>query len=251
MQQVWAVGDSLTYGVGWPGDTPGGWRAPVADALADPNGSGGREPEGSGRRELAWVGSSCLNPAPGREADRHDGHPGLRVDELAALPPVSADLVIAQGGTNDLIQRHSTRSWPGGRYDEFDEAQRATFAADLAGRLHDWWRALAGIAPVVAWTLPPVGRGGPRYASPTIIEVNRLLRTEVIAALRGQGLPVTLADLHTALAPDGTVTPGLLGIDGVHPTPDGYRAIARVLEPVVRQALPVPVRRPGSPAGSP
>lgn len=223
MASIWAVGDSLTYGTGWPADTPGGWRALVADRLAEP---------------VRWVGSVADNPAPGRAGDRHDGHPGWRVDQLAGLPAYPADLVIAQGGTNDLVQRWGAAGAQ--RYDEFDEPSRERFAAELAGRLADWWRRLGVGRRLLVWTIPPAGRGGPLYQSPTLIAANLLIVNEVVPALTAAGLAVTLADVATALAPDGALTPGLIGTDGVHPTPAGYTRIAELLAPLTAAALAGP-----------
>ena len=213
MTTIWALGDSLTYGVSWPGDTPGGWRALVADALPD----------------LRWIGSSQENAALGSVAVRHDGHPGWRLDQIAGLlPGPAADIVVVQGGSNDVIFR-----WAPGRpfheaYDEFDEEQRPRFVADLLERYDTL---LGGVARsgarVLTWTIPPMGHGGPRYGSPSVADINAEIPR--IAARHG----AVVADLHTALAPTGEVSAGILGEDGVHPTPLGYRQIADVLTPLV------------------
>ncbi len=214
MTTVWALGDSLTYGVSWPGDTPGGWRALVGDALP----------------QLTWLGSSAENPGPGSAAVRHDGHPGWRADELTALVAAGprADIVLVQAGSNDVIQR-----WAPGRpfhrtYDEFDDGQRAVFAADLLGRLSALLSAVAATgATVLTWTVPPMGHGGPRYGSPSVADVNRGLPAVAEAA------GTALVDVHLALAPTGAASAGVLGNDGVHPTPLGYRAIADVVTPAL------------------
>ncbi len=218
MTTVWALGDSLTCGVSWPGDTPGGWRALVADALPG----------------LRWLGSSSANAAPESAAVRHDGHPGWRVEEIAALVADGprAEVVVVQGGTNDVIQR-----WAPGRpfhltYDEFDADQRVEFAGDLLGRLDVLLGAVVATgARVLTWTIPPMGHGGPFYGSPSVADVNAGL--PALAAGRG----AVLADLHSALAPTGEVSAGVLGADGVHPTPLGYRQIADVLTPLVATLL--------------
>jgi lysophospholipase L1-like esterase len=215
---VWALGDSLTYGVSWPADTPGGWRVLVADALPS----------------LRWVGGSAENPAPGRDDLRHDGHPGWRIDQIASLVSDGprADLVIVQGGSNDIIQR-----WAPGHpfhqtYDEFDEGQRQVFAADLLERYDALLGAVTATgARVITWTLPPIGPGGAYYGSPSVADVNAGI--PAVAAAHG----AVLADIGLALAPDGAVTAGALGADGVHPTPTGYGVIAAVLTPLVQQVL--------------
>jgi lysophospholipase L1-like esterase len=215
---VWALGDSLTYGVSWPGDTPGGWRALVGDALPD----------------LEWLGSSSDNAAPDSAAVRHDGHPGWRVDQLTALAAAGprADVVVVQAGSNDVIQR-----WAPGRafhqtYDEFDDDQRAVFAADLLARYDALLAALSATgARVLTWTAPPMGLGGPRYGSPSIADLNAGI--PAVAGRHG----ASVVDVHLALAPTDAVSAGGLGSDGVHPTPMGYRAIADVVAPALAALL--------------
>lgn len=218
MTSVWSLGDSLTYGVGFPADTPGGWRSLVADALPS----------------LSWLGSSVENPAPGQREIRHDGHPGWRLDEIAALVPDGprADVVVVQGGSNDVLQR-----WAPGRpfhlrYDEFDAGERAAFAADALARFDALLSAVAATgARVLTWTVPPIGPGGPLYGSPSVAALN----AGIPAVARRHG--AVLADMNTALAPGGRVTPGILGADGVHPTPSGYAVIAAVLTALIERTL--------------
>lgn len=226
MTTVWALGDSLTYGVSWPGDTPGGWRALVGDALP----------------QLVWLGSREDNPAPGSAAIRHDGHPGWRIDQLASAVPGGpaadtaagprVDIAIVQGGSNDVIFR-----WAPGQpfhqtYDEFDDGQRALFTAGLLARCDALLTTVAAhAATVLLWTIPPMGHGGPRYGSPTVAAVNAALPE--LAARHG----AVLVDVHTALAPTGAASAGVLGTDGVHPTPMGYRVIADVLTPALDPLL--------------
>ncbi|HEY5336335.1 MAG TPA: GDSL-type esterase/lipase family protein, partial [Mycobacteriales bacterium] len=182
-------------------------------------------------------GSSTENPAPGQRGHRHDGHPGWRLDEIATLVASGprADLVVVQGGSNDVIQR-----WAPGRpfhlrYDEFDHEERALFVADTLSRYDALLSAVVATgARVVTWTVPPIGPGGALYGSPSVADLN--VAIPGVAEKHG----AVVADLNTALAPDGQVTPGNLGADGVHPTPNGYAVMAGVLTPVIREAA----RRP-------
>lgn len=221
MTTIWALGDSLTYGVSWPADTPGGWRALVAEALP----------------ALDWLGSSIENPAPGRDDLRHDGHPGWRLDEIAALVTgeTAPDIVVVQGGSNDVIQRWAPGRPFHQRYDEFDDDERSAFAADALARYDALLSAVAATgARVVTWTVPPIGPGGALYGSPSVSDLNAAIPA---VAARHQA---SVADVNTALAPDGRVTPGNLGGDGVHPTPNGYAVIAGVLTPILRGVLAEP-----------
>lgn len=218
MATVWALGDSLTYGVSWPADTPGGWRGPVADAVPS----------------LSWLGSSAQNPAPGRDDLRHDGHPGWRTDEITLLVAggPTVDVVIVQGGSNDIIQRWAPGETWHQSYDEFDDQQRATFAAGVLERFDALLSAASTRARhVISWTVPPIGPGGAFYGSPSVADVNAGI--PAVAARHG----AVVCDVALALAPDGAVTPGVLGADGVHPTPAGYAVIASVLAPLLTSLL--------------
>jgi lysophospholipase L1-like esterase len=128
------------------------------------------------------------------------------------------------------------------RYDEFDCEERAVFAADTLGRYDELLSSVVATgARVVTWTVPPIGPGGALYGSPSVADLNAAI--PAIAEKHG----AVLADLNTALAPDGRVTPGNLGADGVHPTPNGYRVIAGVLTPVLAAALKEPRPRQSPP----
>lgn len=218
MATIWALGDSLTYGVSWPADTAGGWRARVADALP----------------ALTWLGSSTANAAPGQRETRHDGHPGWRLDEIATLVAGGprADVAVVQGGSNDVIQRWAPGRPFHQRYDEFDDDERAAFAADALCRFEALVSSLAATgARVVVWSVPPIGRGGALYGSPSVADLNAGI--PAVAERHG----ALLADVHATLAPGGRVSPGNLGGDGVHPTPHGYAVIADLLVPVIRAAM--------------
>jgi lysophospholipase L1-like esterase len=225
VRDVWTVGDSLSWGVGWPTGTAGGWRGVVAAALGD---------------AARWIGSSDENPPPGRRHDRHDGHPGWRIDQLAALarPRRPPALAIVQAGTNDLLQRYAPGRPFHGRYDETDGLQRDLYAADLVARLAALVRALVepGTALVLCSVTPLVISDFP-YSSPSVAAVNDAMRDQLLPDLRADGYAAHLADLASVLAPNGAITPGLLGADGVHPTEAGYAAIARTLTPLVADAL--------------
>lgn len=139
--------------------------------------------------------------------------------------------MVVQGGSNDVIQRWAPGRPFHQRYDEFDDAERAVFSADALGRFEALLSAVAATgARVVTWTVPPIGPGGALYGSPSVTDLN----AGIPGVARRHG--ALLADMYTALAPGGRVTPGNLGADGVHPTPNGYRVMAGVLTAVLTAA---------------
>ncbi len=91
--------------------------------------------------------------------------------------------------------------------------------ADAIERMADELAA-AGVAPILA-TLPPFDA-----APAALIDFN--------AAVVAIGLPVI--DFYAALVVDGRYAPGL-DRDGLHPSIEGARVMARAAEPVVRAAL--------------
>lgn len=236
--RVLPLGDSLTFGGTVDGRVPGGYRAPLASELR------------RARVPARFVGTSLANPLPGQEgeadASSHDGWPGARVDELdASLGQTTAldgghwldgtatrralrpDVVVVHAGTNDIGQGYDPQgTYPGGRYDPADPAQRAAFVAHLAGRLTALVEHVHGLAPDAGVVLCTVGP----LADPTAADLDAAIRAQVVPALQAAGVRVALADTAAAL---GSVGPGQMSADGVHPTAQGYGTMAAVIAPQV------------------
>ena len=134
----------------------------------------------------------------GVEGDRTD-EIELRLDECAD----GAEVLVVQGGTNDLTQGHAP-------------AVAAANLREVIRRAKD-----AGLRTLVA-TVPPINAGYPRWA-PAVTRLNELIR----AIARREGVPVI--DFFELLEDPGR--PGRMRArwtaDGVHPTVAGYARLGR------------------------
>lgn len=248
--RIYPLGDSITYGV----FVPGGYRLPLSAALT-----------ASGiAHEMVGASTSNSTGLDGLHA-RHNGHPGFRIDQDAAgldgragpssdlgghwltgtagRRPIHPDVTVIHLGTNDINQRYdpgTTYAGSGGKADLADPAQRATFVRHAAARLQalvDKLQALRPRSRVVLSNLVPIDEA-PFDA--TVAAYNAHV-ARIAAAERRGGARVVLADVwsaFTARTPDGPVTrPGLLMPDTVHPTRDGYVAMATVYRDAVAEVL--------------
>ena len=247
---VMALGDSITYGRTGPDlDTPGGYRGYLAQDAA---GFGGR---------WAYVGSlednAPLNSDPARF--RQEGHPGYRIDQIAAgldgpdvypgatggdwlsgsaaQTPVRPDIVILHIGTNDIAQAYDPQGrYPDG-YNSADPGQRAQFVAHLAARLEGLLAEIQRLDPgarVVLCTITPMGTTAP---DPTAHAYDDAIRSTVLPWERSRGVAVALADVEAAFLSNPGTYHELVGPDGVHPTPEGYATMAQVIAPAVQTLL--------------
>lgn len=238
---VLPLGDSITYGVSWAGydlpvpevTTPGGYRGFLYDDL------------GGEGVSITYTGSEEDNPPLGSDAAdfRQEGHPGYRIDQVqddlaawSALEPTRPSVVVLLIGTNDVSEAYDPgRSFPGG-YDEAVPAERAQFVADLDARLEGLLDAVDGLYPgvrIVLCTIPPMGVSSP---DPTDSDYDQSVRGEVVPWAEGHGLRVVLADVGAAFMAQPSYH-ALLGPDGVHPNPAGYRLMAATIAPAVVSAL--------------
>ena len=185
------LGDSLTA------ETPGFRDAVRAQLVA------------AGRR-VDLVGSQR---APSDDPE-HEGHEGLRTDELAAdatgwVSAASPDVVMVLSGTNDLMQ----------------STPPATVATRLRTLLDAVW-AGAPEARVVVASPPPQHRG---YDPAPWAEYARSVGA-IAAEYEAAGKPVEHVDLSASLTEAETS-------DGVHPTEAGAAKIAALWVPAVSAAL--------------
>lgn len=195
--RILPLGDSITDGL----DDAGAYRVELW-----------RELEAAGAHDL-FVGSAQNGP-PSLGERHHEGHPGFRIDHIAAhldawIAAAQPDLVLLMIGTNDVLQAYDLPHAP----------------ARLAA-LVDRILALRPTARVLLATLPPDAA-----AERQTLELNRAI--PAIAAARPR---VTLVDLHAALAG----TPGLFPPGNCHPTLQGHRRIGELWAAAVLAAT----RRP-------
>lgn len=266
--RVYPLGDSITWGTTWraqkPGAVPagdpsyllpfpGGYRFPLTTRLT-----------ASGlTHEL--VGTSTENSNPALDAlgqNRHNGHRGYRVDEIAAAldgrsgnrdvsdlggywltgaAPVDPDVTIVHLGTNDIGQRYDPGyTYPSGLANLDRPAQRAIFVQHLADRLQALVDKIQTLAPESAIVLSTILPVTVEPLGVTAVEYNVHVR-RIAQAERDGGARVVLADAFRAFtreAPTGqtVVVPGLIAPDNAHPTPAGYVLLAGVYHDAVLAA---------------
>jgi lysophospholipase L1-like esterase len=256
--QVWPLGDSITYGLSpvgassVNGQTPGGYRAPLDAALTQ-----------DGFAHL-FVGTMTLNATPVLTTEgenHHDGHPGYRIDQIAADLSGTAgagtddggywmttspgalhpQVVIVLLGGNDILQRYdpeTTFPTGNGQANYADPAQVSTFVADLTGRLQSLVGQIETYDPGSAILLcdtPPISGGsmeGQGMVDPVTGAYAQAVEN-LAAQEAAAGVHTGYADVWSQFVESGPqgqmVVPGLLGPDGEHPTAAGYSVIAQVL----------------------
>jgi lysophospholipase L1-like esterase len=250
---VYPLGDSLTFGASGPyAITPGGYRGTLASDLS------------SDGVNVEYEGTSTANPPVSTDlaAFRHDGHPGFRIDQVAAdldhsdpysgndggdwmtgnpqhssIHPVVLALLI---GTNDILQTYDPgRTYPGG-YDGQQSSERGRFVADRTGRLWSLLGELERLDPgvrLVLCTIPPIGV---EAHDPTAAAYNQAIRRQVVPSARLLGMRLALADVEATFLAQPSDQPDLMGPDGVHPTPAGYSHMAGVIAGAVVKILRFP-----------
>ena len=195
---VATLGDSIT--AGFPGWSPNpDLRAVIAE-------------HGQLTRSSQWQYWAAA-ATDGAFRFRNCGVEGDRTDEIAARfahCTAGADVVVLQGGTNDLVQGGTVASAAANLRDMVQRAQAA------------------GLRALVT-TVPPINRRYPTWAA----EVRRL-NARIRSFARDAGVRVIdfFGVLEDPRRPDRM--PARRTADGVHPTVDGYarlgRAAARQLE---------------------
>ena len=188
---VAALGDSITAGA--PGRSP------------HPELRGVIAARGQLTRSSQWEYWAALE-TDGAFRFRNCGVEGDRTDEIEARLPGctrGADVVVVQGGTNDLAQRRTP-------------AAAAANIRDMIRRAKD-----AGLRTLVT-TVLPINARYPKWA-PEVRRLNAL----ILAIAREKDVPVIdfFGELEDPRRPDRM--PPKWTNDGVHPTVDGYARIGR------------------------
>ena len=185
---VMPLGDSITDGY----NIPGGYRIALEDMLA------------ADEYDFDFVGSRSNGPFSLRDR-QHEGHSGLRIDELAALVDEAVvrhepEVVLLMIGTNDVLQGYRLAQAP----------QRLSALIDrLAAR--------APSASILVASLTPLATPG---LDERVRRYNAAIRA-IVGDKAAQGKRVRFLDMYPALAPDDLA-------DGVHPDANGYRRMASV-----------------------
>ncbi|SFI94263.1 SGNH/GDSL hydrolase family protein [Albimonas pacifica] len=212
---VIAMGDSLTDGNGAPMDAMARWPDFLARAMA---------PQGIAVVNAGISGGRLLSDGMGRSV--------LARLERDVLASPGADTLVLLIGTNDI-------AWPGTIFAP-DEAPM-TLARLQAGLLQAAARVRAAGLRLIVGTAPPFRGALPgtplegAYWSPA----KDALRRELNAWLRAATFHDGLADFDRALsdpADDARLNPLHDSGDHLHPSPEGNRAMARVVEALLTEA---------------
>jgi lysophospholipase L1-like esterase len=135
--------------------------------------------------------------------------------DVVALQPAA---VVILAGTNDI----AGNTGPATREEIGDNLAAMTELAQANGiRV-----LLCSVLPVADYPWKPGLQPAPK-----IVALNAWLRQ--YAARRG----ATYVDYHSAMADARHGLPAHLAYDGVHPTEAGYRVMAGIVEPLIREAL--------------
>ncbi|GAA3232741.1 AbfB domain-containing protein [Dactylosporangium siamense] len=183
--RIMPLGDSITDGF----NVPGGYRINLWQSLA-----------GSGQ-QVDFVGGQFNGPGDLGDHD-HEGHPGWRIDEIAAnvsgwVAGTAPRTVLLHIGTNDIIQNFDLAGAPGRLSGLIDRITAAAPGADVF---------VASITP-----LADPGRE---------VHVNEYNAT-IPGIVAGKGSRVHFVDMHAALSVADLA-------DGVHPNRGGYDRMAAV-----------------------
>lgn len=215
--RILAVGDSITWGMTVPTDTPGGYRTSFYQTMAAQNSS------------FKFVGSFAENPsavltAAGQTA--HDGHGGWTVatDVYSSqnnfnfhiddwMQTSNPDVVTILGGVNDLLLLQGANG--------LSASVAATRTADsmdlMLGKIFtDKPKVqvfLSSIAPTA---------GSNAWANPAVIAYNATLQNTLVPKYQGLGYNIHFVNQYSNFTTSGGAVDGTHLSDGLHPDATGY-----------------------------
>lgn len=210
------LGDSITDGY----NIPGGYRIELENALV------------ADGYEFDFVGSRANGPQSLADKD-HEGHSGLRIDELDALIDGSLarhepELVLLMIGTNDVLQGYGL-------------AQAPQRVSALIERIS----ARAPSATILVSSLTPLAAA----AHDERVRAYNAAIPRIVEDKAAHGKRIRFVDMYPALTSADLA-------DGVHPNATGYRKMASVWHAAVQdvrtvvgppQIAPVPQAGPPAP----
>jgi len=154
----------------------------------------------------------------------NEGWPGEKIgDGLARLPSALAtnapEVVLLLDGANDLLNSPSSAT--------------TVYIADRLREMVKVCKARVTASRVLLATFPPQFVGDPPHrgaGAPYVPELNQ--RIAAVAQVEG----ATLVDLYAAFPPGGKP---YIGVDGLHPTQQGFALMAETFARVIREKLEV------------
>ncbi|HUF99675.1 MAG TPA: NPCBM/NEW2 domain-containing protein, partial [Ilumatobacter sp.] len=198
--RIMPLGDSITEG-NW---LPGGFRITLEDYLT------------GGGHSFDFVGSMANGVVPLADRD-HEGHPGFRIDQIAAgvnswLAVANPDVVMLMIGTNDITQ-------------DFDPANAHTRLSSLVDQI---LAAQPSLRLIVA-SIPPLGID----AWDAQADAYNSHIPGIVTNKATQGFAVSFADVNPVMSPAELV-------DNAHPDAAAYRKIAKVWYSALQAVLTAP-----------
>ncbi|KAM0813449.1 putative SGNH hydrolase-type esterase domain-containing protein [Seiridium cardinale] len=180
------------------------------------------------RDKLVSVGNMVNMVGSARVGEMKDNdveaHPGNRVDQVHewatySVPAAKPNLFLMNVGSNDCLQY-----WDLPNYHV---------------RLHDFIDFLLAQSPRGTVVMSTLLTNTVPNIEPCILDINRQIR-ELYEALREQGRPVVLAEMHDQFVPKGDTLerphPGHISPDGTHPGDEGYAMMANIFYQTIRKA---------------
>jgi lysophospholipase L1-like esterase len=207
--RIMPLGDSITAGVGYPGNV-GGYRVHLWGHFQEDG------------LDAIFVGSQHNGP-PELGSQDHEGHSGWRIDMIDAniegwLDTYQPDIILLHIGTNDCIQNY--------QFDTIGDRLSALIDK-ITDRSPDAVLVVALITPLT----------NPTYDQ-RVQDYNALI-PDLVAEKVAEGRMVTLVDMYDA----GVTLTG----DGIHPNQGGYDTMADVWYHMLLALLRVEPRFPGPP----
>jgi hypothetical protein len=195
--RIMPLGDSLTDGF----TVEGGYRIELSTLLASANHS------------VDFVGSR-YGGVPALVDKNHEGHPGMRIDQLAEdltawLLAYRPQIVLLLVGTQDMLQNHDVQG-----------------ASSRLSSLIDQIRAAVPDAAIVVSSLP-------RNSDVVVLGRIQDFNAQIPGIVASKGSAVSYVDAYVA------IEAGHLGPDGTHLTANGYVKLASVWYPTVHAILNV------------
>ncbi|KAK6075329.1 MFS multidrug transporter [Seiridium cupressi] len=180
------------------------------------------------RDKLVSIGNMVNMVGSARVGEMKDNdveaHPGNRVDQVHewathSVPAAKPNLFLMNVGSNDCLQY-----WDLPNYHV---------------RLNDFIDFLLAQSPRATVVMSTLLTNTVPNTEPCILDVNRQIR-ELYEALREQGRPVVLAEMHDQFVPEGDTLerphPAHISPDGTHPGDEGYAMMADIFYQTIREA---------------
>lgn len=240
--RIMVVGDSITWGMTVPTNTPGGYRTNFYQTLNSLN------------QKFLFVGSYTENPsdvltAAGQTA--HDGQGGWTVatDVYDAMnnfnyhiddwmQSSNPDIVTVLGGINDLLLLQGAKN-----FSATEAVSHTIGSTDLM--LSKIFADKPKVQVFLSSLIPTAGSNA--WTNPTVITYNSQLRNTLVPKYQNLGYNIHFVDQYSNFTTTGGAVDGTHLSDGLHPDATGYHlmgatfgnAVAPVAKSLNLRAAPI------------